>query len=187
MSCFNRGNIKMQHTWVFWIATPPANPSDLSDRSPEEKMTFNTLYGLNEAVKELIRTAEMGMGEGHYFFKQGAVPVLHHHSNERGGRWTFEFGDRRLTDLSSFIHTMMTIDRVSGLREDDEILGLAIHLDLSRVSLWTRTANCNSTLQVVGAWFNVAMNLERGQTIAFNSNMDIGTIGRNPDRTATKM
>lgn len=83
------------------------------------------------------------MKSDYHLFKEGVRPEWEDPQNKHGGKWSYQFKDKRSVDINElWLQTMMAaIGETLEDEDDDEVMGVVVNVRKAffRIGVWTRT------------------------------------------------
>jgi translation initiation factor 4E len=88
-------------------------------------------------------TGDLALKSDYHLFKKGVRPEWEDKQNKHGGKWAFQFKEKKSVDINTlWLHVMLAaIGETLEDEDDDEVMGVVVNVrkGFYRVGLWTRT------------------------------------------------
>ena len=88
-------------------------------------------------------TSELALKSDYHLFKQGVRPEWEDSQNKHGGKWAYQFKEKRAVPIDElWLHVMLAAIGETLEEEDDgEVMGVVVNVrkGFYRIGLWTRT------------------------------------------------
>lgn len=85
----------------------------------------------------------MALKSDYHLFKEGVRPEWEDPQNKHGGKWSYQFKEKRAVNIDElWLHTMLAaIGETLENEEDGEVMGVVVNVRKAffRVGVWTRT------------------------------------------------
>ena len=143
-------------------------------------------------------TSDLALKSDYHLFKQGVRPEWEDAQNKHGGKWAFQFKDKKSINIDAlWLHvTLAAIGENLEEEDDHEVMGVVVNVrrGFYRIGLWTRTvgkalpgdANANKgrspeqgkeALQKIGKRFKQALQLKDNELVEFSGHTDAAHSG----------
>ena len=91
----------------------------------------------------IATVSELALKSDYHLFKEGVRPEWEDPQNKHGGKWSFQFKDKRSVNIDElWLHTMLgAIGETLEEEEDGEVMGVVVNVRKAfyRIGVWTRT------------------------------------------------
>jgi len=143
---------------------------------------FNVLFPQNNITK----TSELSLKSDYHLFKQGVRPEWEDIQNKNGGKWAYQFKDRRATvPIDDLWLNVMLAAIGETLEADDakEVMGVVVNVRKAfyRIGVWTRTTGGKGgnkdTLMEIGKRFKEVLKLPSRENVEFSGHTDSALSG----------
>jgi translation initiation factor 4E len=136
-------------------------------------------------------TSELALKSDYHLFKQGVRPEWEDLQNKHGGKWAFQFKDKRATPIDEiWLQVMLAAvgETLEG-EDSDEIMGVVVNVrkGFYRIGLWTRSVgkggkggsaeNGKEVLMGIGRRFKDVMNIQNNEMVEFSGHADAQQSG----------
>lgn len=142
--------------------------------------TILTVYLQNN----ITACSDLAVKSDYHLFKKGVRPEWEDIQNKHGGKWSYSFKDKKLTNINElWLHTQLAaIGETLEGDGDNEIMGVVVNVrkGFYRVGLWTRTtgkAGGKDVLIKIGERFKEVLQLPSGEQLEFSGHTDAAHAG----------
>ncbi|KAI0389621.1 translation initiation factor eIF 4e-like domain-containing protein [Xylariaceae sp. FL0594] len=138
-------NVKhpLQNRWTLWFTKPSSGKGDNWNDLLKEVITFNTVEEFWGIYNNIAPVSELAMKSDYHLFKEGVRPEWEDPQNKHGGKWSYQFKDKRGIDINElWLQTMMAaIGETLEDEDDGEVMGVVVNVRKAffRIGVWTRT------------------------------------------------
>lgn len=91
----------------------------------------------------IVPVSELSLKADYHLFKEGVRPEWEDPQNKHGGKWSYQYKDKRNVDIDSlWLHVMLAAIGETLEEEDDgEVMGVVVNVrkGFYRIGVWTRT------------------------------------------------
>lgn len=136
-------------------------------------------------------TSELALKADYHLFKKGVRPEWEDMQNKHGGKWAFQFKDKKAINIDAlWLHVMLAAIGENLEDEDDnEVMGVVVNVrkGFYRIGLWTRTIGKaqgsrtaeqgKETLLKIGKRFKQALQLKDNDALEFSGHTDSAHAG----------
>ncbi|KAI9681985.1 MAG: eukaryotic translation initiation factor 4E [Caeruleum heppii] len=152
----------LMHTWTLWFTKPPTGKvvplhpsigqscgliptqSDNWNDLLKEVVTFDSVEEFWGVYNNITPTSELALKSDYHLFKKGVRPEWEDAQNKHGGKWAYQFKEKRSVPIDElWLHVMLAaIGETLERNEDDgEVMGVVVNVrkGFYRIGLWTRT------------------------------------------------
>merc|ERR1711935_498591 len=160
----NNFNVKhpLQNKWALWWDS--AQKKTNANNWEENLKRITTIEYVEDfwAVFNNVPAATaLVTGSNYHLFKDGIRPTWEDVQNENGGKWVFQYKDRkeRFKMLDTmWLHTMLGMIGET-FADNSEITGavISVRKGVDRIAMWTRTASSAEEQKRIGAQFKEIM------------------------------
>lgn len=199
----NAENFTVKHPlmnkWTLWFTKPPSSKgeSNWAD-SLKEVVTFDSVEEFWGIYNNITKTSELALKSDYHLFKTGIRPEWEDSQNKHGGKWAYQFKEKRSTPIDDlWLHVMLAaIGETLEKEGDGEVMGVVVNVRKTffRVGLWTRTVggavragNTNQKprtadegkvcLMEIGKRFKEALNLRAEEQVEFSGHTESAHSG----------
>ena len=126
------------------------------------------------------------MKSDYHLFKQGVRPEWEDAQNKHGGKWSYQFKEKRSVNIDElWLHTQLAaIGDTLEDESDNEVMGVVVNVrkGFYRIGLWTRTVgkkgnDGKETLMKIGANFKDVLKLGLDEKVEFSGHTDSAHAG----------
>jgi translation initiation factor 4E len=128
--------------------------------------------------------SDLGLKSDYHLFKKGVRPEWEDPQNKHGGKWSFQFKDKKQVNIDElWLHTQLAaIGETLEDESDNEVMGVVVNVrkGFYRVGLWTRTTGkggSKDTLMKLGNRFKGVLQLPEQDLIEFSGHTDAARAG----------
>lgn len=136
-------------------------------------------------------TSDLALKSDYHLFKRGVRPEWEDSQNKHGGKWAFQFKDKKAINIDAlWLHVMLAAIGENLEDEDDnEVMGVVVNVrrGFYRIGLWTRSVGRaagsrtaeqgKETLQKIGKRFKQALQLKENEPVEFSGHTDAAHSG----------
>jgi len=138
-------NVKhpLMHKWTLWFTKPPsAKEKDWNDLL-KEIITFNSVEEFWGVYNNVTQVSELALKSDYHLFKEGVRPEWEDKQNKHGGKWSYQFKEKRNVPIDDlWLHVMLAaIGETLENEGDGEVMGVVVNVrkGFFRIGVWTRT------------------------------------------------
>jgi translation initiation factor 4E len=141
-------------------------------------------------------TSDLALKSDYHLFKKGVRPEWEDAQNKHGGKWAFQFKDKKAINIDAlWLHVMLAaIGENLEDEEDNEVMGVVVNVrrGFYRIGLWTRTVGRaipgdggkartteqgKEVLMKIGKRFKAALQLNDKEAVEFSGHTDAAHAG----------
>ncbi|MCJ1357023.1 MAG: eukaryotic translation initiation factor 4E [Icmadophila ericetorum] len=138
-------NVKhpLMNNWTLWFTKPPSGKGDNWNDLLKEVVTFDSVEEFWGVYNNITPTSELALKSDYHLFKKGVRPEWEDPQNKHGGKWSFQFKDKKDVPIDElWLHIMLAA--IGETLEDDgdgEVMGVVVNVrkGFYRIGLWTKT------------------------------------------------
>ncbi|GAO51316.1 hypothetical protein G7K_5420-t1 [Saitoella complicata NRRL Y-17804] len=184
---FNVKHPLMNH-WSLWFTKPPTpGQKDAWAHNLKEVISFDSVEEFWGVWNNIPKPSELAVKSDYHLFKAGVRPEWEDQQNKIGGKWAYQFKDKRAVPIDElWLHSMLAAIGETVEKDDDkEIMGVVLNCrkGFYRISLWTRTCQNKATLVDIGKKFKQVLGLSEKDILEFNSHADSAHSGTSRARS----
>jgi translation initiation factor 4E len=138
-------NVKhpLQNKWTLWFTKPASGKGDNWNDLLKEVIVFDSVEEFWGIYNNIAPVSDLAMKSDYHLFKEGVRPEWEDPQNKHGGKWSYQFKDKRSVDINElWLQTMMAaIGETLEEEDDDEVMGVVVNVRKAffRIGVWTRT------------------------------------------------
>ncbi|KAF2815242.1 eukaryotic translation initiation factor 4E [Mytilinidion resinicola] len=138
-------NVKhpLMNTWTLWFTKPPSGKGDHWNDLLKEVISFDSVEEFWGIYNNITSTSELALKSDYHLFKKGVRPEWEDSQNKHGGKWAFQFKDKKAINIDAlWLHVMLAaIGETLEEDGDNEVMGVVVNVrkGFYRIGLWTRT------------------------------------------------
>ncbi|CEJ55027.1 Eukaryotic translation initiation factor 4E-1 [Penicillium brasilianum] len=190
-------NVKhpLMHEWTLWFTKPPSGKGDNWNDLLKEVVTFSSVEEFWGIYNNITPTSELGLKADYHLFKKGVRPEWEDPQNKHGGKWSYQFKDKRSVPIDDlWLHAQLSaIGETLEGDGDNEVMGVVVNVrkGFYRVGLWTRTvgksipgdkttrtpAQGKEILEAIGRRFKDVLRLKEADVVEFSGHTDSAHSG----------
>ncbi|KAF2102374.1 eukaryotic translation initiation factor 4E [Rhizodiscina lignyota] len=190
-------NVKhpLMNSWTLWFTKPPSGKGDNWNELLKEVISFDSVEEFWGIYNNITPASELAMKSDYHLFKTGVRPEWEDSQNKHGGKWAFQFKDKKTINIDAlWLHVMLAaIGETLEDENDSEVMGVVVNVrkGFYRIGLWTRTTgspergkNANAgkagnaeTLLKIGKRFKEALSVGDGDVVEFSGHADAAHSG----------
>ncbi|KAL8931866.1 MAG: hypothetical protein Q9211_006681 [Gyalolechia sp. 1 TL-2023] len=198
-------NVKhpLMHEWTLWFTKPPSGKDHNWNDLLKEVVTFDSVEEFWGVYNNITPTSELALKSDYHLFKKGVRPEWEDPQNKHGGKWAYQFKDKRAAPIDElWLHLMLAaIGETLETNEDDgEVMGVVVNVrkGFYRLGLWTKTVGksipgggegdvaggkgrsaekSKDVLMNLGRKFKETMKLSGGEQVEFSGHTESARAG----------
>ncbi|KAG9237440.1 translation initiation factor Eif4e [Amylocarpus encephaloides] len=138
-------NVKhpLMHKWTLWFTKPPSGKGDNWNDLLKEVITFNSVEEFWGVYNNIAPTGELALKSDYHLFKEGVRPEWEDIQNKHGGKWSYQFREKKNVPIDElWLHIMLAaIGETLEDETDGEVMGVVVNVrkGFYRIGVWTRT------------------------------------------------
>ncbi|KAL9016834.1 MAG: hypothetical protein Q9185_005831 [Variospora sp. 1 TL-2023] len=139
-------NVKhpLMHEWTLWFTKPPSGKNQDWNDLLKEVVTFDSVEEFWGVYNNITPVSELALKSDYHLFKKGVRPEWEDPQNKHGGKWAYQFKDKRAAPIDElWLHLMLAgIGETLETGDDDgEVMGVVVNVrkGFYRLGLWTKT------------------------------------------------
>ncbi|KAK3310237.1 translation initiation factor eIF 4e-like domain-containing protein [Chaetomium strumarium] len=138
-------NVKhpLSNRWTLWFTKPASGKGDNWNDLLKEVITFESVEEFWGVYNNIAPVSELALKSDYHLFKEGVRPEWEDPQNKHGGKWSYQFKDKRSVNIDElWLHTMLAaIGETLEEEEDGEVMGVVVNVRKAfyRIGVWTRT------------------------------------------------
>jgi translation initiation factor 4E len=144
---------------------------------------------LTHTQNNITPASELAQKSDYHLFKHGIRPEWEDAANKHGGKWAFQYKDKKAVDIDTmWLHIMLAaIGETLEDEEDNEVQGVVVNVrkGFYRIGLWTRTIGSGKgksgdgkeALQKIGRNFKTTLELPEPERVEFSGHTDAAHAG----------
>ncbi|KAF2260450.1 eukaryotic translation initiation factor 4E [Lojkania enalia] len=182
-------NVKhpLMNTWTLWFTKPPSGKGDNWNELLKEVISFDSVEEFWGIYNNITPTSDLALKSDYHLFKKGVRPEWEDTQNKHGGKWAFQFKDKKSINIDAlWLHVMLAAIGENLEDEDDkEVMGVVVNVrrGFYRIGLWTRTVGKGrgdqgkQVLEKIGRRFKQALQLKETEMVEFSGHTDAAQAG----------
>ncbi|KAK1755286.1 translation initiation factor eIF 4e-like domain-containing protein [Echria macrotheca] len=138
-------NVKhpLSNRWTLWFTKPASGKGDNWNDLLKEVITFESVEEFWGIYNNIAPVSDLALKSDYHLFKEGVRPEWEDPQNKHGGKWSYQFKDKRSVNIDElWLHTMLAaIGETLEDEEDGEVMGVVVNVRKAffRIGVWTRT------------------------------------------------
>ncbi|KAF2756252.1 eukaryotic translation initiation factor 4E [Pseudovirgaria hyperparasitica] len=138
-------NVKhpLMNQWTLWFTKPPSGKGDNWNDLLKEVISFDSVEEFWGIYNNITPTSELALKSDYHLFKKGVRPEWEDAQNKHGGKWAFQFKEKKMVNIDGlWLHVMLAaIGETLEDEDDGEVMGVVVNVrkGFYRIGLWTRT------------------------------------------------
>jgi len=183
-------NVKhpLMNRWTLWYTKPPSGKggNEWAD-CLKEVVTFDSVEEFWGIYNNISKTSELGLKSDYSLFKQGIRPEWEDQQNKNGGKWAYQYKDKRSAPIDElWLHVMLAaIGETLEGDNDKEVMGVVVNVRKAfyRIGVWTKTTGGGKAggnkeaLMEIGRRFKEVLRLKDKELLEFSGHMDSAHSG----------
>lgn len=137
----------------------------------------------------ITKTNDLALKSDYHLFKAGVRPEWEDIQNKHGGKWSFQFKDKRAVPIDElWLHVMLAaIGETLESENDKEIMGVVVNVRKAffRIGLWTKSTGggkngngaTRETLMEIGRKFKEVLRLGDKDIVEFSGHTESAHSG----------
>jgi len=185
-------NVKhpLMHKWTIWFTKPSTGKGDNWNDLLKQVITFDSVEEFWGIYNNITPTSELAVKSDYHLFKEGVRPEWEDVQNKHGGKWAYQFRDKRSTNIDTlWLHVMLAaIGETLEDEDDNEVMGVVVNVrkGFYRIGLWTRTTGGGKgrsadagreVLMKLGHRFKATLELAENEKVEFSGHTDAAHAG----------
>ncbi|KAI9831809.1 MAG: hypothetical protein M1819_004706 [Sarea resinae] len=198
-------NVKhpLMHEWTLWFTKPPSGKGDNWNELLKEVVTFDSVEEFWGIYNNITPTSELALKSDYHLFKKGVRPEWEDPQNKHGGKWAYQFKEKRSVPIDDlWLHVMLAAigETLENSDDDGEVMGVVVNVrkGFYRLGLWTRTVGKSvpgggegdvaggkgrsqqkgrEVLEGIGRRFKEVLRLREGELVEFSGHTDSAHSG----------
>ncbi|KAF8247648.1 eukaryotic translation initiation factor 4E [Wilcoxina mikolae CBS 423.85] len=180
-------NVKhpLMNKWTLWFTKPPTGKGNNDwNELLKEVVTFDSVEEFWGIYNNITKTSELSLKSDYHLFKQGVRPEWEDVQNKNGGKWAYQFKDRRAVPIDDLWLNVMLAAIGETLENDDakEVMGVVVNVRKAfyRIGVWTRTTGGKGNkdaLMEIGKRFKEVLKLPARDQVEFSGHTDSALSG----------
>ncbi|AEO53351.1 hypothetical protein MYCTH_2313336 [Thermothelomyces thermophilus ATCC 42464] len=143
----DKDNFNVKHPlssrWTLWFTKPASGKGDNWNDLLKEVITFESVEEFWGVYNNIAPVSELALKSDYHLFKEGVRPEWEDPQNKHGGKWSYQFKDKRSVNIDElWLHTMLAaIGETLEDEDDGEVMGVVVNVRKAfyRIGVWTRT------------------------------------------------
>ncbi|KAF2436982.1 eukaryotic translation initiation factor 4E [Tothia fuscella] len=138
-------NVKhpLMNKWTLWFTKPPTGKGDNWNELLKEVISFDSVEEFWGIYNNITPASELAQKSDYHLFKSGVRPEWEDPQNKHGGKWAFQFKDKKAVNIDNlWLHVMLAaIGETLEDADDGEVMGVVVNVrkGFYRVGLWTKS------------------------------------------------
>lgn len=188
-------NVKhpLMNNWTLWFTKPPSGKGDNWSELLKEVISFDSVEEFWGIYNNITPTSDLALKSDYHLFQKGVRPEWEDTQNKHGGKWAFQFKDKKAINIDAlWLHVMLAaIGENLEDEEDNEVMGVVVNVrrGFYRIGLWTRTVGKadqskgrtveqgREVLNKIGKRFKQALQLKDNEVVEFSGHTDSAHAG----------
>ncbi|KAG0128385.1 translation initiation factor eIF 4e-like domain-containing protein [Tuber indicum] len=183
-------NVKhpLMNKWTLWYTKPPSNKGENNwNDLLKEVVTFDSVEEFWGIYNNITKTSELSLKSDYHLFKTGVRPEWEDPQNKNGGKWAYQFRDKRAPIDDLWLNVMLAaIGETLESDKDKEIMGAVVNVRkaLFRVGVWTKTTGGGkgtpeeAALMEIGKKFKEVLKLGVKDFVEFSGHTESAQSGQ---------
>lgn len=184
-------NVKhpLMNKWTLWYTKPPSNKGENNwNDLLKEVVTFDSVEEFWGIYNNIAKTSELSLKSDYHLFKTGVRPEWEDTQNKHGGKWAYQFKDKRGVPIDDlWLHIMLAaIGETLESDKDKEIMGVVVNVRKAfyRIGLWTKTTGGGkgtpkeAALMEIGKNFKEVLKLGDKEVVEFSGHTESAHSGQ---------
>ncbi|ODQ81200.1 hypothetical protein BABINDRAFT_165900 [Babjeviella inositovora NRRL Y-12698] len=181
----NKENFESKHPlntrWTLWYTKPPVDQNESWGDLLKPVITFSTVEEFWGIFNSIPAATDLPIKSDYHLFREGVKPEWEDVANARGGKWAFQFKDKKTNINELWLRALLSV--IGETIEDDqnEVNGVVLNVrkQFFRVGLWTKTTD-EEKLKPIGANLKRVLKLPETRQVEFLSHEASNQRGAKP-------
>jgi len=141
----NNFNVKhpLMNKWTLWFTKPPTGKDSNWNDLLKEVISFDSVEEFWGIYNNITAASELAQKSDYHLFKAGIRPEWEDPQNKHGGKWAFQFKDKKAININNlWLHVMLAaIGETLEDEGDGEVMGVVVNVrkGFYRIGLWTKS------------------------------------------------
>ncbi|KAI9695213.1 MAG: eukaryotic translation initiation factor 4E [Bogoriella megaspora] len=193
-------NVKhpLANQWTLWFTKPPSGKGDNWNELLKEVISFDSVEDFWGIYNNITPTSQLALKSDYHLFKTGVRPEWEDPQNKHGGKWAYQFKEKKQVDIDhAWLDVMLgAIGETLEDEDDGEVMGVVVNVrkGFYRIGLWTRTVGKSgdgknggrkgrsaedgrTILLKIGKNFKQTLNLKDSEQVEFSGHTDSAQAG----------
>ncbi|KAG0635158.1 translation initiation factor eIF 4e-like domain-containing protein [Tuber brumale] len=183
-------NVKhpLMNKWTLWYTKPSSNKGENNwNDSLKEVVTFDSVEEFWGIYNNITKISDLSLKSDYHLFKTGVRPEWEDQQNKHGGKWAYQFRDKRAPIDDLWLNVMLAaIGETLESDKDKEIMGavVSVRRSLFRVGIWTKTTGGakdsakEAALMEIGRKFKEVLKLGDKDLVEFSGHTESAYAGQ---------
>jgi len=181
----------LMHTWTLWFTKPPSGKDNNWSDLLKEVISFDSVEEFWGIYNNITPASELAQKSDYHLFKQNIRPEWEDAANKHGGKWAFQYKDKKSVAIDTvWLHVMLAaIGETLEDEDDNEVQGVVVNVrkGFYRIGLWTRStgaaknrqsdATGKDVLMKIGRNFKQTLQLPESEKVEFSGHTDAAHAG----------
>lgn len=180
-------NVKhpLMNKWTLWFTKPPSGKGENWNDLLKEVVTFDSVEEFWGIYNNITKTSELSLKSDYHLFKAGVRPEWEDEQNKHGGKWAYQFKEKRGVPIDElWLHVMLAaIGETLESDEAHEVMGVVVNVrkGFYRIGVWTKTCGKDKSrvnaLMEIGKRFKEVLRLKSTDMVDFSGHVDAAHSG----------
>ncbi|KAL7269115.1 eukaryotic translation initiation factor 4E [Rhizina undulata] len=182
----------LMNKWTLWFTKPPTTKGgDNWQDCLKEVVTFDSVEEFWGVYNNITKTSDLAIRSDYHLFKAGVRPEWEDSQNKNGGRWAYQFKEKRTIPIDElWLHVMLAaIGETLEPEGVKEVMGVVVNIrkGFFRIGLWTRISigggrgggngKNRETLMEIGKRFKEVLRLNDKEQVEFSGHTESAQSG----------
>nr|6FBZ_A Chain A, Eukaryotic translation initiation factor 4E-like protein,Eukaryotic translation initiation factor 4E-like protein [Thermochaetoides thermophila DSM 1495]6FC0_A Chain A, Eukaryotic translation initiation factor 4E-like protein [Thermochaetoides thermophila DSM 1495] len=182
----DKENFNVKHPlscrWTLWFTKPASGKGDNWNDLLKKVITFESVEEFWGIYNNIAPVSELAVKSDYHLFKEGVRPEWEDPQNKHGGKWAYQFKDKRSVNIDElWLHTMLAaIGETLEDEEDGEVMGVVVNVrkGFYRIGVWTRTTEkSKEILMNIGRRLKEVLKLPPNEMVEFSGHTEAAQAG----------
>ncbi|KAI4227561.1 MAG: hypothetical protein L6R36_002327 [Xanthoria steineri] len=197
-------NVKhpLMNEWTLWFTKPPSGKDHNWNDLLKEVVTFDSVEEFWGIYNNITPVSELALKSDYHLFKKGVRPEWEDPQNKHGGKWAYQFKDKKAAPIDElWLHLVLGAigETLESGEDDGELMGVVVNVrkGFYRLGLWTKTVGkkiggitgdvaggkdrseekAKEILMSLGRKFKEVMKLAGGEQVEFSGHTESARAG----------
>lgn len=171
--------------WTLWYTKPQTDSKESWADLLKPVIDFSTVEEFWGIFNSIPQASDLPLKADYHLFRKGIKPEWEDSANSDGGKWSFQFKDKKGTNINElWLRTLLSVIGETVEDEENEVNGAVLNVRkfAFRVALWTKSTD-RSKLFNIGLKFRKVLKLNDADPIEFIGHKDSESKNSKPIMT----
>lgn len=168
--------------WTLWYTKPPSDPKESWADLLKPVISLSSVEEFWGIFNSIPQASDLPLKADYHLFRENIRPEWEDEANSNGGKWVFQFKDRKNVDINEiWLRTLLSVIGETIEDDENEVNGAVLNIRKFgyRVSLWTKSTD-RAKLLGIGLKFRKVLKLSDSDSLEFSSHKDADNKNAKP-------